>query len=310
MVGMSSVLFALNVVVSHGWETYSRRVFGIIQVPSRYAVWVEMILIQLIMPRASLAGHLGGILAGYAYVGIMDGSTLHPAGFRHIRDWIVGSVPRGIGITTSSSFMFLASLLVATGVRCGGQALAAPFYRLFPLAGTVCDFIALSGMACALLGRGDFGTTHGILVFFTAGSALVPAVRNVLEEYSRGFGSIKHGVVHTWRPVDDAISRVLSQVDPVSDFMMKESALFVLLGAVAVFLLASLMYTPTWQGQGIRLAPQPSLSYDTDLPGTSSSSSQQEVDPDFVRQARLTRFQEAPASSSRSRVASGVRRVR
>lgn len=36
--------------------------------PSRWACWIELVVIQLIVPRASFTGHLAGILVGLAYV--------------------------------------------------------------------------------------------------------------------------------------------------------------------------------------------------------------------------------------------------
>jgi len=35
---------------------------------SKYAVWAELVLIQLISPNASFVGHLAGILVGLAYI--------------------------------------------------------------------------------------------------------------------------------------------------------------------------------------------------------------------------------------------------
>lgn len=35
---------------------------------AKYAVWVELVLIQLFVPNASFTGHLAGILVGMAYV--------------------------------------------------------------------------------------------------------------------------------------------------------------------------------------------------------------------------------------------------
>lgn len=65
-VGFSGVLFALKVVSNHldpGGVTY---MFNI-RVSNRFASWVEVILIHLINPRASLVGHLAGILVGLLY---------------------------------------------------------------------------------------------------------------------------------------------------------------------------------------------------------------------------------------------------
>lgn len=65
-VGFSGVLFALKVVLNSQSDDYSY-VYGI-RVPSRFVAWVELILIQMVMPGVSFIGHLGGILAGMVYV--------------------------------------------------------------------------------------------------------------------------------------------------------------------------------------------------------------------------------------------------
>ncbi|XP_010551120.1 PREDICTED: rhomboid-like protein 14, mitochondrial [Tarenaya hassleriana] len=64
--GFSSVLFAMKVVLNAQSEEYSS-VYGII-VPTRYAAWAELILVQMFVPSASFLGHLGGILAGILYL--------------------------------------------------------------------------------------------------------------------------------------------------------------------------------------------------------------------------------------------------
>ncbi|EXC30826.1 Uncharacterized protein L484_028005 [Morus notabilis] len=65
-VGFSGVLFAMKVVLNSQSENYSN-VYGII-IPSRYAAWAELILIQMLVPGVSFLGHLGGILAGILYL--------------------------------------------------------------------------------------------------------------------------------------------------------------------------------------------------------------------------------------------------
>ncbi|KAF7661022.1 hypothetical protein LDENG_00270940 [Lucifuga dentata] len=65
-VGFSGVLFALKVLNNHyhpGGVTY---VMGV-SVSSRYASWVELVLIHLTTPGTSLIGHLAGILVGLLY---------------------------------------------------------------------------------------------------------------------------------------------------------------------------------------------------------------------------------------------------
>eukprot|EP00057_Strongylocentrotus_purpuratus_P030011 XP_780455.2 PREDICTED: rhomboid-related protein 4 [Strongylocentrotus purpuratus] len=66
--GFSGVLFALKVLTTTYTPVQSQRIMGLFSVPSRWACWVELVLIQLIVPRASFTGHLAGILVGLAYV--------------------------------------------------------------------------------------------------------------------------------------------------------------------------------------------------------------------------------------------------
>ncbi|KAE8077172.1 hypothetical protein FH972_015762 [Carpinus fangiana] len=66
-VGFSGVLFAMKVVLNSQSENYTD-VHGILIVPTRYAAWAELILIQLFVPGVSFLGHLGGILAGILYL--------------------------------------------------------------------------------------------------------------------------------------------------------------------------------------------------------------------------------------------------
>ncbi|RDX63777.1 Rhomboid-like protein 14, mitochondrial, partial [Mucuna pruriens] len=64
-VGFSGVLFAMKVVLN-SIDNYTY-VHGVI-IPSRYAAWVELLLVQLLVPGVSFIGHLGGILAGLLYL--------------------------------------------------------------------------------------------------------------------------------------------------------------------------------------------------------------------------------------------------
>ncbi|XP_071484385.1 rhomboid-related protein 4-like [Diadema antillarum] len=66
--GFSGVLFALKVLTTYYTPVHNQRIMGLFSVPSRWACWVELVLIQLIVPRASFTGHLAGILVGLAYV--------------------------------------------------------------------------------------------------------------------------------------------------------------------------------------------------------------------------------------------------
>eukprot|EP00742_Colponemidia_sp_Colp-10_P012193 GILJ01013650.1.p1 GENE.GILJ01013650.1~~GILJ01013650.1.p1 ORF type:complete len:323 (+),score=25.25 GILJ01013650.1:124-969(+) len=67
-VGLSAVIFALKVVLSHGSsEVYS--ISGLpFTVPAKYIAWVELLLIQMVTPNASFLGHLSGIGAGLLYI--------------------------------------------------------------------------------------------------------------------------------------------------------------------------------------------------------------------------------------------------
>ncbi|CAK8563906.1 unnamed protein product [Lathyrus sativus] len=65
-VGFSGVLFAMKVVLNSQSDDYTN-VYGV-SVPSRYAAWAELILIQMFVPGVSFLGHLSGILAGLVYL--------------------------------------------------------------------------------------------------------------------------------------------------------------------------------------------------------------------------------------------------
>ena len=54
-------------LATHYTPTHMQRIFGI-PVPSAWACWIELVLIQLLVPNASFTGHLAGILVGLAYV--------------------------------------------------------------------------------------------------------------------------------------------------------------------------------------------------------------------------------------------------
>ena len=65
-VGFSAVIFALKVVLSYNSPTFSN-VYGI-QVPTKFAAWLELVFIHMLVPNSSFLGHLCGILAGYWYI--------------------------------------------------------------------------------------------------------------------------------------------------------------------------------------------------------------------------------------------------
>ena len=66
-VGFSGVLFALKVILNFTVPEHMQSIYGI-PVHSKYAAWLELVLIQMIVPNASWLGHLSGILAGLAWV--------------------------------------------------------------------------------------------------------------------------------------------------------------------------------------------------------------------------------------------------
>ncbi|CAJ0928531.1 unnamed protein product, partial [Mesorhabditis belari] len=66
-VGFSGVLFALKVVLNHLRPHDHEFLFGWLPIPTRYASWIELGVIQMLTPNASFVGHLGGIICGLAY---------------------------------------------------------------------------------------------------------------------------------------------------------------------------------------------------------------------------------------------------
>ena len=65
-IGFSGVIFALKVLTTHFSERCYQRYFGI-RVSDKYAVWIELLIIQLMVPNASFTGHLAGIIIGVLY---------------------------------------------------------------------------------------------------------------------------------------------------------------------------------------------------------------------------------------------------
>ena len=66
-VGFSGVIFALKVVTTSLEPPGMSYIFGI-PIPKRLAVWAELVVISVLIPRASFVGHLAGILVGLAYI--------------------------------------------------------------------------------------------------------------------------------------------------------------------------------------------------------------------------------------------------
>lgn len=74
-VGFSGVIFALKVITTKENPPGISYIMGM-TVPSRYAAWVELIAIHLLVPNASFTGHLAGILAGLIYTNTFIGTII------------------------------------------------------------------------------------------------------------------------------------------------------------------------------------------------------------------------------------------
>jgi membrane associated rhomboid family serine protease len=79
--GFSGVLFHLSVLEAASSTNQSRSLFGMISVPSHLYPWALLILLQMFIPHLSFLGHLSGILAGTAQVGM--GYAPHSAALEH-----------------------------------------------------------------------------------------------------------------------------------------------------------------------------------------------------------------------------------
>lgn len=66
-VGFSGVLFALKVLHTTYFPYSDHNIFGWLPIPTQYACWAELFLLQMLTPNASFIGHLSGILVGLAY---------------------------------------------------------------------------------------------------------------------------------------------------------------------------------------------------------------------------------------------------
>ncbi|EEY57799.1 serine protease family S54, putative [Phytophthora infestans T30-4] len=58
--------FQMPVLLNHNSPAFSS-VYGF-QVPTKYAAWLELVVIHFLVPRSSFIGHMCGILAGYLFV--------------------------------------------------------------------------------------------------------------------------------------------------------------------------------------------------------------------------------------------------
>lgn len=139
-VGFSSVLFAMKTILNSNDPTYSE--VGGALIPTKYAAWAELLLIQFLVPRASFVGHLCGILAGIVY---LKGSSVLTTFWQSIsgilriptisrrRIWGSGrptgsSGGRGVGQESSEE---------ALGRRGTWRCLACTYHNQFPL--NVCE---------------------------------------------------------------------------------------------------------------------------------------------------------------------------
>ncbi|KAJ7542159.1 hypothetical protein O6H91_10G092500 [Diphasiastrum complanatum] len=87
-VGFSAVLFALKVVLNYNSPRHTN-IYGVL-VPSRYAAWAELILIQIFVPGTSFVGHLCGILAGLLYIHVprfFAGGRIYSTSLMRVAQW-------------------------------------------------------------------------------------------------------------------------------------------------------------------------------------------------------------------------------
>ena len=73
-VGFSGVIFALKTVLNFNSPTMSR-VFGI-DLPTKHAAWLELVVCSVFNPNASFLGHLSGILAGLMWLEFKENSAV------------------------------------------------------------------------------------------------------------------------------------------------------------------------------------------------------------------------------------------
>ncbi len=82
-VGLSGVIFSLVVVDAHLTPVASRTLFGVVSVPTRWYPLALLALLQLLLPDASMLGHLAGVLVGYAFIwgylnwAVLSGTTVN-----------------------------------------------------------------------------------------------------------------------------------------------------------------------------------------------------------------------------------------
>ncbi|EIE25750.1 rhomboid-domain-containing protein, partial [Coccomyxa subellipsoidea C-169] len=67
-IGLSGAIFGLIVVDNACSGAQTRSIFGMFTVSAKWYPWALLVFWQLLMPGVSFLGHLGGVLAGQAYV--------------------------------------------------------------------------------------------------------------------------------------------------------------------------------------------------------------------------------------------------
>jgi rhomboid domain-containing protein 1 len=97
-VGFSAVLFAFKYIVNLSPSVPASQVIGGIPVASKYAAWLELVLIYVAVPNSSFLGHLCGILAGVLYVHVI-GKPLEST-IRSLRSG--GGTPQNVRYTYAS----------------------------------------------------------------------------------------------------------------------------------------------------------------------------------------------------------------
>ncbi|GAB1597285.1 rhomboid-related protein 4-like [Argonauta hians] len=65
-VGFSAVIFAIKVVLNYQ-NPQEQHSYAGFMIPFQYIHWLEVVMIQLMVPQASFIGHLSGILVGIIY---------------------------------------------------------------------------------------------------------------------------------------------------------------------------------------------------------------------------------------------------
>lgn len=78
-IGYSGVLFSYIVVDSFHSNLPSRSIFGLFSVPTKLYPIISLAIIQFVLPKISLFGHLGGLLAGIILLSTWGNDLLVPS---------------------------------------------------------------------------------------------------------------------------------------------------------------------------------------------------------------------------------------